>query len=86
MIAAALILGVFQVGLAYIFFSLGLRRTPAVTASLISGLEPVLNPLWVALFYGEMITPLALCGAIIVVVSIMLYDLRAARTAAPQGA
>ncbi len=82
----ALVLGIFQVGLAYIFFSLGLRRTPAVTASLISGLEPVLNPLWVALFYGERITPLSLIGAVIVLVSILFYDLRAARASAPGSA
>lgn len=78
-VAAVLVLGAFQVGLAYIFFSLGLRRTPAVTASLISGLEPVLNPLWVALFYGERITLLALCGAVIVVGSIVIYNVYSAR-------
>lgn len=74
-----LILGAVQVGLAYILLSLGIRRTPAVTASLISGLEPVLNPLWVALFYGERISLLALAGAIVVISSILIYNVWTAR-------
>ena len=78
-IALVLVLGVVQVGLAYILLSLGIRTTPAVTASLIAGLEPVLNPLWVALFYGERVTPLALLGAVIVVGSIVAYNVRSAR-------
>lgn len=69
-----LALGAVQVGLAYIFFSLGIRRTPPVTASLITGLEPVLNPLWVALFYHETVSALAVVGAVIVVGSIVLYN------------
>jgi len=44
-VVSMLVLGVFQVGLAFIFLGEGLKTTPAVTASLVSGLEPVLNPL-----------------------------------------
>lgn len=73
-LAAVLILGVVQVGLAYTLLSLGIRHTPPITASLISGLEPVMNPLWVALFYGETITGLAILGAVIVVGSIVTYN------------
>jgi len=72
-------LGVFQVGLAYVFFSAGIRRTPAITASLITGLEPVLNPLLVAVFYGETVSPLSIVGAVLVVGSIVLYNLWIAR-------
>ena len=71
---AVLALGAVQVGLAYILFSEGIRRTPPVTASLITGLEPILNPLWVALFYGENLTPLSVVGAVIVVGSIVAYN------------
>ncbi len=73
-ITAILVLGIFQVGLAYIFLSLGIRYTPPVTASLITGLEPVLNPIWVAVFYKEKITPLSLVGAVIVVGAIVGYN------------
>lgn len=69
-----IILGAFQVGLAYILMCEGLKTTPAVTASLISGIEPVLNPILVAVFYHETIGPLSLAGAVIVVVSIIIYN------------
>ena len=73
--ASLFILGAFQVGLAYIFMCQGLKTTPAVTASLISGIEPVLNPRLVAIFYHETIGPLSLAGASIVVVSIVIYNM-----------
>ena len=40
-ITSVVILGAFQVGLAYVLLTIGLRTTPAVTASLVSGIEPV---------------------------------------------
>ena len=72
--AAVLELGVVQVGGAYILFSAGIRHTPAVTASLLTGMEPILNPLLVAAFYGERISPLAVAGSVIVVCSILTYN------------
>lgn len=80
-LAAVAALGVLQVGLAYCLLSLGIRRTPPVTASLITGLEPILNPLLVAVFYGERVTALSAAGAVIVVGSILIYQLRRAREA-----
>ncbi|MBC8532484.1 DMT family transporter [Yeguia hominis] len=71
-----LALGVLQVGLAYVFFSEGLRSTPPVAVSLICGIEPVLNPLWVAIFYREHLGVLAIVGAAIVLVSILTYQFR----------
>lgn len=68
------ILGAFQVGLAYILMCEGLKTTPAVTASLISGIEPVLNPTLVAIFYHEMIGPLSFVGAVIVVGAVVTYN------------
>lgn len=74
-----LVLGVFQVAIAYILMVEGLKTTPAVTASLVSGIEPVLNPILVALFYGELIGPTALVGAVIVVGSVVIYNVLLAR-------
>jgi drug/metabolite transporter (DMT)-like permease len=73
-LAAIVALGVVQVGGAYILFSIGIQRTPAVTASLITGMEPILNPLWVALFFGETLSPLSLAGGAAVVASILAYN------------
>ena len=69
-----IVLGAFQVGVAYILLTIGLRTTPPVTASLVSGIEPVLNPILVAVFYQETIGPLSLVGAIIVVGSVIGYN------------
>lgn len=69
------LLGIFQVGLAYILLTLGLKTTPAVTASLVSGIEPVLNPILVAVFYHETIGSVALVGAVIVLGAVLSYNI-----------
>ncbi len=46
-------LGVFQIALAYIFLLRGIARVPAVEASLLLLLEPVLNPVWAWIVHGE---------------------------------
>ena len=68
------ILGAFQVGVAYVLLCIGLKTTPPVTASLVSGIEPVLNPVLVALFYGEVMGPLSFLGAVIVVGGVVGYN------------
>lgn len=73
------ILGVFQVAIAYILLTEGLKTTPPVTASLVSGIEPVLSPILVAVFYNEMIGPIAMIGAVIVVGSVIVYNVLLAR-------
>ena len=73
-LAAVIALGAVQVGGAYILFSLGIKHTPPVTASLITGMEPIMNPLWVALFYGEAVSALSIVGSVIVIGSIVLYN------------
>ena len=78
-LTALLVLGVFQVAVAYILMVEGLKTTPPVTASLVSGIEPVLNPILVAVFYHEMIGPIALVGAMVVVGSVVLYNVILAR-------
>ena len=72
------LLGAVQVGLAYIFFTTGTKYTDPVTASIINALEPILNPILVAIFYGEMLGRLSLVGAAIVLCGIMYYNLRQA--------
>lgn len=71
-------LGFLQQGAGQIFLALGIRQTSPVTAGLISGIEPILNPILVAVFYHEMLSPLALLGAGIVLVSVMGYNYRTA--------
>lgn len=79
-LTSLVVLGAFQVGVAYILLTIGLRTTPPVAASLISGIEPVLNPILVALFYDETIGPLSLVGAVVVVGGILIYQILKIRT------
>ena len=86
-LGSLLVLGVFQVALAYILMMNGLKTTPPVTASLVSGIEPVLNPILVALFYHEGIGPFALAGAVIVVAGVVGYNvLRGLQKQSPERA
>ena len=69
-------LGVFQLGLAYLCFTIGLRGTPAVEASLLVLLEPVLNPVWTYLFAGERPGPWAMAGGALVLVATLWRTLQ----------
>ena len=82
-ITSLIVLGAFQVGLAYVFLCIGLRTTPPVTASLISGIEPVLNPILVAVFYKEQMGRFALIGAAIVICGVIVYNVQKARESKP---
>jgi drug/metabolite transporter (DMT)-like permease len=68
-------LGVVQLGVAYVLFIRGVRKVPAAEASLISMLEPVLNPVWVLLGTGERPGPWAIAGAVIVVAAVVMRTL-----------
>jgi drug/metabolite transporter, DME family len=65
-------LGVFQIAIAYAFFASGLKRIIAVEASIISMIEPVLNPVWVFLGYGEIPTVFAIIGGTIILGAIIV--------------
>ncbi len=74
-------LGVFQIGLAFIFFTQGIKHIPALEANLIGTLEPVLNPIWVFLFYGESMGAFALIGGLVVLGGVTLSAVGSARAA-----
>ena len=78
-VLCAVLLGVFQLGLAYIFFTTGIRTAPPVSASLVGGIEPILNPVLVALVLGETLTGLSVIGGVIVFATIMIYNVLTAR-------
>ena len=80
-VAAVAVLGIVQVGFAYIFLSKGLDLVDPVTAALVSTIEPILNPLLVAAFIGELVSPLSLVGAALVIGSATAYNVHEARSA-----
>lgn len=68
-------LGVFQIAFAYAFLSSGLKRIYAIEASIISMIEPVLNPVWVFIGYGEIPSVTAIIGGVIILTSITIRTL-----------
>jgi drug/metabolite transporter (DMT)-like permease len=63
-------LGLVQLGLGYTLFVRGVRHVTALEGTLIPMIEPILNPLWVALFYGERPASLAIAGGAVVVATV----------------
>jgi drug/metabolite transporter (DMT)-like permease len=59
-------LGVFQIGLAYLWLTRGIQQLPALEVSLLLFLEPALNPLWAWLVHGEAPGPGALLGGALI--------------------
>ncbi len=84
--AAVLIyLGVFQIGLAYVFLTRGMRRVPAFEASTLLLLEPVLNPIFTWLAHGERPSPQSLAGGAIILVATFANLWSERPTPAPSG-
>jgi drug/metabolite transporter (DMT)-like permease len=69
-------LGIFQIGLAYVCMTLGVRRLPALEASLLLLLEPVLNAVWAWMFHGERPGPWSLAGCAIILGATLVRALR----------
>ena len=73
------VLGIVQIGLAYVLLSRGLDSVSPVTASLTSTLEPVLNPILATIVLGETLGPLSLLGAVLVIGSATVYNVMSLR-------
>ena len=73
--AFILLMGIVQVGLAYVFFTIGIKRTPALLASLIVALEPVLSPIWVAIFHTERPGGYAITGGVVIILTVVGYNI-----------
>ncbi len=70
-----LVLGVFQYGLANIFYAKGCQVINKIETSLLLTIEPVFNPIPVLIVTGEKPGPLALIGFIVVIAGVTLYGI-----------
>jgi drug/metabolite transporter (DMT)-like permease len=68
-------LGVVQLGLPYVCYSIAIRRVTALESILVPMIEPVLNPLWVLLMRGEMPGPWSLSGGALVLGSVLAREI-----------
>ncbi len=62
-------LGVVQIGVSYVLVTRATRHVPALEATLLLLLEPVLNPIWSWLVHGERPGPWSLLGGAIILVA-----------------
>jgi len=63
-------LGLFQVGASSILFAYAIKRISAVETMLTAVIEPILNPVWVFIFVGELPGMWCLIGGSIIIVSV----------------
>ncbi len=74
-----LVLGVVQLTIPYLFYSVAIRHVRALDASIISVIEPILNPIWVMMATSERPTFWSIIGGSIVLATSLMRSLLASR-------
>ena len=72
-----LLLGVVQLAIPYLLYSLAIRHVRALDASVISIIEPILNPIWVMLATSENPTFWSIIGGSLVLATSLTRSLLA---------
>lgn len=72
---AIAVLGVVQIGISSILFSVAIKRISVVSAILIAVIEPVFNPVWVFFAIGEAPGAKALVGGGIIVMAVTIASI-----------
>jgi drug/metabolite transporter (DMT)-like permease len=79
-------LGLFQIAFAYLLLSRGIGGVPALEASFLLMLEPVLNPLWAWLVHGERPGPRVLAGGALILAATLFHSWLESRRAGARDA
>lgn len=78
-------LGAVQIGAAYWLYGAAVGRMPALRSTLLATIEPILSPVWVALFRGELPTRWAVAGGSVILLSVTAQALvKGARQPTPE--
>ncbi|MBQ0039669.1 MAG: EamA family transporter [Treponema sp.] len=72
-------LGIFQMAFANILFAKGIGSVTALSASIITMIEPLMNPVWVMLFAGEVPGFLCIIGGIMILGCIIFREVVSSR-------
>ena len=72
-------LGIFQLGFASLLFSYGIKQVSALKSMLILTIEPILNPVWVFLFKGEVPGIYAIWGGMLIMAAVLFTAIYSAR-------
>ncbi len=79
-----LYLGIFQMGISYMLYSMAIKHIQALESNLILTLEPILNPILVFMVIGEKPGPLALLGSLLVIGAVTFRAIVSARASQNQ--
>ena len=77
--AVVVFLGVFQLGIPYVFLTRAIPGLRALEVVLFLLIEPVLNPVWAWLVHGERPGPAALVGGVLILGATLLRSVLDAR-------
>jgi drug/metabolite transporter (DMT)-like permease len=72
-------LGIFQIGLSFVFYSIAIKHVKALESTLILAMEPILNPVWVFLAIGETPARFAMAGGVLVLGAVAARAMISAR-------
>jgi drug/metabolite transporter (DMT)-like permease len=64
--------GIVQIALGHVFFMSALSRIPATQASIVALAEPLLNPVWVFLFLGEIPSAYGVAGLSVILCGVVV--------------
>lgn len=67
--------GIINCSLPAIFYPMGLKTVSALSAMLISLLEPLMNPIWVLIFYGEISSILCIIGGVMIIFFVIIREI-----------
>ena len=84
-VAVLIYLGVVQIGIAYLLMTRGMRHVPALEASLLLLVEPVLNPLWAWILQKEVPEAASLAGGAVILVTTGLMAWRGGNSTSQEG-
>lgn len=73
------ILGTIQLGIPYILYPLAIKHVSALEATLIPVIEPILNPIWVMLFFHEVPSKFAFLGGAVVLGAVLVHSVLTVR-------
>lgn len=74
-----LTLGVVQLGIPYVLYGIAVRHVTALEATMVPVIEPILNPVWVALFMNEFPSFYSILGGAIVIAAVMAHTFMSVR-------
>ena len=70
-----LYMGIFQIGISYVIFNVGIKYVSATESMIIATMEAIFNPIWVFLGIGETPSVYAIAGGLIIFSAILWRNL-----------